>query len=280
MKLLMLKGLPASGKTTFARTLADAGWVRVNKDDLRAMLHNSKWNKLNEKQVLEIRDLIIENSLKAGKSVVVDDTGFHESHTTRLKEIAKSFGAIFETKFFDTPLDECIKRDLKRPNSVGEQVIRKMWREYLAPKVEVLAHNPALPEAILCDLDGTLCHMNGRGPYDWTRVGEDKIDEEVQRLLLAVSSDATTEIIFISGRDGSCYDETRAWLEQNDWLHQNLYMRTAGDNRKDFIVKRELYEKYIKGQYNVRFVLDDRRQVVDMWRSLGLKVLQVAEGDF
>ena len=57
-------------------------------------------------------------------------------------------------------------------------------------------------------------------------------------------------------------------------------MRTLGDMRKDSIVKQELYEQNILGKFNVSFILDDRQQVVDMWRSLGLTVFQVAEGDF
>jgi predicted kinase len=69
MKLLMLKGLPASGKSTYAKKLAQDGYVRVNKDDLRAMLHAGKWSKINEKQVLATRDQIVRDSLFAGKSV-------------------------------------------------------------------------------------------------------------------------------------------------------------------------------------------------------------------
>jgi hypothetical protein len=57
-------------------------------------------------------------------------------------------------------------------------------------------------------------------------------------------------------------------------------MREAGDSRKDSIVKQELYERHIKPSYDVFVVLDDRNQVVDMWRSLGLVCLQVAPGDF
>jgi len=57
-------------------------------------------------------------------------------------------------------------------------------------------------------------------------------------------------------------------------------MRSQGDTRPDEIVKREIYEEHIKPLYNVDFVLDDRNKVVKMWRSLGLKVLQVAEGNF
>jgi len=57
-------------------------------------------------------------------------------------------------------------------------------------------------------------------------------------------------------------------------------MRATGDNRKDSIVKKEIYEGIIKPVFDVKFVLDDRNQVVEMWRSLGLTVLQVADGNF
>lgn len=126
MKLMAMVGLPASGKTTESRRLVDNGWVRVNKDDLRAMLHNSKWSGKNEAQVIAIRDAVIIDALKRGKSVVVDDTNFNESHIERFKQLAKEFNATFEKKFIDTPIEECISRDLARQNSVGEKVIRKM----------------------------------------------------------------------------------------------------------------------------------------------------------
>ena len=50
MKLIMTKGLPASGKSTWAKQYLDdnPGTKRVNKDDLRAMLDNGKWSKRNE----------------------------------------------------------------------------------------------------------------------------------------------------------------------------------------------------------------------------------------
>ena len=57
-------------------------------------------------------------------------------------------------------------------------------------------------------------------------------------------------------------------------------MRKEGDNRPDEVVKEEIFNENIRGNYSVRFVLDDRSKVVDMWRQLGLKCLQVAEGDF
>jgi hypothetical protein len=57
-------------------------------------------------------------------------------------------------------------------------------------------------------------------------------------------------------------------------------MREEGNNEKDSIVKRRLFEDNIRGKYYIEYVLDDRNQVVDMWRNMGLTCLQVAEGDF
>lgn len=277
MKLLMLKGLPASGKSTYARKLVDDGWIRVNKDDLRAMLHNSKWSKGNEQQVLQLRDSIIENSLIAKKSVVVDDTNLAPKHSARLKELAKKHSATFETKFFDTPVEECIKRDLGRLSSVGERVIRQMHRQFLA--VPEAYHPPEdKPTAILCDIDGTLAHMGNRGPYEWARVGEDIYDDEIGGLIDLYRS--YSHIILVSGRDSVCRPETEEWLRSFNVYYDLLLMRPEGDNRKDNIIKREIFDNHIREEYQVKFVLDDRNQVVEMWRQMGLKCFQVADGDF
>lgn len=274
----MLKGLPASGKSTYARKLADDGWTRVNKDDLRAMLHNGKWSGKNESQVLAIRDRIIRDSLALGKSVVVDDTNFAPKHKEALQTIANEFGASFETKFFDTPVEVCIERDLKRENSVGSKVIMDMYNQFLKPPVPVIEYDNTLPTAILCDIDGTLAHGIGvtRKPYEWDKVGSDTLD----RAVADVIADTDYMVILMSGRDGSCKEETIKWLENNEVEYEALYMREAGDTRKDSIVKAELYKEHIEGKYNIDFVLDDRNQVVQMWRDLGLKVFQVADGNF
>lgn len=276
----MLKGLPASGKSTYARDLVkNNGYVRVNKDDLRAMLHNSKHTRGNEAQVLRIRDAIILDCLHNGRSVVVDDTNLNPIHAQAISSMAKSFNATFETKFFDTPIEECIKRDLQRPVSVGERVIRQQYNQWLRKVAEPPVFNPKLPTIILCDIDGTVAHMGARSPFDWKKVSEDTIDKTIGGLLLLIET--KVKIVFMSGRDAVCRPETEAWLAKHDLKYEALYMRAENDNRKDNIIKRELYEQHIAGKYNVLFVLDDRNQVVDMWRNeLGLKVLQVAEGDF
>ena len=57
-------------------------------------------------------------------------------------------------------------------------------------------------------------------------------------------------------------------------------MRNDFDERKDVIIKREIFEQEIKDKYNVMFILDDRNQCVDFWRKIGLTCFQVDYGNF
>lgn len=279
--LLMLKGLPASGKSTFAMTLVGQGYVRVNKDDLRQMLHGGAFSKGNEKQVLAIRDAIIVDTLARGRNVVVDDTNFAPRHEVRLRELANEHGAEFkmDDHFLETPIEQCIDRDLKRLNSVGERVIRQMYNQYVKPPIEVYTPPEGKPMAIMCDIDGTIAHTVDRGPYDEDKVGSDAPDWTVIGVL-ARYRDSGRKIILMSGRHETCREATEVWLAEYGVPYDLLLMRAAGDNRKDFIIKRELFEEHIRDHYRIEFVLDDRNQVVATWRQTGLQVFQVADGDF
>ena len=280
MKVLMLKGLPASGKSTYAKELVakDHNWVRVNKDDLRAMMNGGVFSGKLEKQIVRIERKLAEDALKIGKSVVIDDTNFNPDHEEYFRRLAKMYMEEFEVKFFDTPLEVCIERDNKRANGVGETVIRKMYNQYLKPQPAVYERDETLPKAIICDIDGTLAHMKDRSPYDWSRVGEDDVDPIIKNLLKVLKEKYA--IILVSGRDECCISETKQWLKDNNIQYDHLLMRRNGDSIPDAIIKMALFESYIRSKYDVEFVLDDRNQVVKMWRSLGLKCLQVQEGDF
>ena len=276
----MLKGLPASGKSTYAKELVakDHNWVRVNKDDLRAMMNGGVFSGKLEKQIVRIERELVENAIKIGKNVVVDDTNFNPVHEEYFRDLAMRYNAEFEVKFFDTPLEVCIERDNKRANGVGETVIRKMYNQYLKPQPAVYERDETLPKAIICDIDGTLAHMKDRSPYDWSRVGEDDVDPIIKNLLKVLKEKYA--IILVSGRDECCISETKQWLKDNNIQYDHLLMRRNGDSIPDAIIKMALFESYIRSKYDVEFVLDDRNQVVKMWRSLGLKCLQVQEGDF
>lgn len=285
-KLTMTKGLPASGKSTWSNEQVLAAppghLVRITKDQLRAMLHAGAHSKGTESQIVLARDSLVSTFLKSGVDVIVDDTNLVPFHEQRLREIAHKHQADFHVQdFCDVPLEECIKRDALRNASVGEQVIRDMYQQHLGGTASSswVASTSTRPEVVLVDIDGTVAIMNDRSPFDWHRVGEDTPNDVVIAVVRALSRNGK-RIVFMSGRDGSCREETIKWLSRHVVEAPELYMREAGDSRKDSIVKQELYERHIKPSYNVFVVLDDRNQVVDMWRSLGLVCLQVAPGDF
>lgn len=137
------------------------------------------------------------------------------------------------------------------------------------------------PRAVLVDIDGTLAlNTGGRPPFDWSRVGEDDPNPPVVELVNLIYNAGTHTVILMSGRDEVCRMQTEMWLSAQRVPYHHLHMRPEKDNRKDSIVKEELYRKHVEGRYEVAFVVDDRNHVVAMWRSLGLSCFQVAEGDF
>ncbi|MEO1388269.1 MAG: AAA family ATPase [Cyanobacteria bacterium J06634_6] len=281
-RVVMTVGLPASGKSTWAKALItkEAGrWVRVNKDLLREMCHNSKYSKSNEKFIVRLRNLIILEALEAGKHVVIDDTNLHPKHIRTVTELVKGKAAVeVNDSFLQVPVKECIRRDLKRFNSVGKDVIMQMYRQFVATKHEPPAHNPELMDVIVVDMDGTLALMGDRSPYDVSKCDQDPPNMPVLQTIQKWQE--THKIIVMSGRTDDGKEKTEGWLKKYGVTYEALHMRKVGDMRKDTIVKEEMYRAYLEGQYNVIAVFDDRKSVVEMWRSLGLTVFQVAEGDF
>ncbi len=293
--LTITRGLPGSGKTTWARQ--QAGAVRVNRDDLRQMMHGGLlglgWA---EVQVTLAQRAQVDALLRAGVSVICDDTNLRAKVVRELAELGLTCGAdVVIRDFTDVPLEVCIARDATRDEGarVGEDAIRGMWQRYLAgrslplpvpelkpSRPEVYVPPPGAPRAVLVDIDGTVAVMNGRSPYDMTRVGEDTPNHAVIEAVRAMHA-AGHLVVYCSGRTDDCRDETLAWLDRHVGVsHDGLHMRVTGDQRKDSIVKAEIFDREIRDRYHVVGVFDDRAQVVRMWRSLGLTVFQVAEGAF
>lgn len=280
-KVILTKGLPASGKSTWAKSMVKknpGSYKRINKDDLREMLDCSHWSKGNEKFVLHMRDTMILAALEDGKHVIVDDTNFNPIHEKNIRELVHSLAQV-EVKKFDVDVDECILRDAKRENSVGEKVIRDMYNKYVRVEVPPVKYIAGAKNAIIVDVDGTLAKMRDRGPYDWDKVRNDDLHAEIADLVLMYYQ-RSYRVIVVTGRDGSCENETQQWLSRYGIPYDEFYIRPAGNTEKDSIIKKRIYDEHIKGKYNIHVVLDDRDQVVKMWRSLGLRCLQVADGNF
>lgn len=310
-KMIIMRGLPASGKSTWARKWVDEAprtRARLNRDDLRQMMHGGFWDgKYTESQIFAVETGAAQSLLESGKDVVIDDTNLSNRTVRAFMVIAQKAGAEVEFQdFTDVPLETCIERDGKRYDGanqlavVGPEVIRGMHQRFLKgkphplpvpeihggglPEVEPYRNDPDLPAAILVDMDGTMAKLNGRGPYDETRVHLDLPNEAVVRAVYEAYLGGS-RIIVMSGRTQGCMQETLEWIATHlsipyDVPIEGLHMRSVGDNRPDSIVKAELFDKYVRGKYNVRYVLDDRDSVVALWRSMGLTCFQVDYGNF
>ena len=285
-----LKGLPASGKSTYAKEKVrnNQEWVRLNKDDMRAVFHGGKWNRTREQDIIQTENYLLNLFMSANKNIIIDNSHFAEKHLERVKNIVVLHNKQFDNKykieindsFCDVTYAECVARDAARKNPVGSSVIFNMWRTYISPPVERV-NTEQLEEVYICDIDGTLSLSFNRGWFDWDKVGQDIVNTPVGTTVKSLMS--FHRFIYVTGRDGSCYDITKDWLIRNGFFLEGdslLYSRAAGDNRKDSVVKKEIYDNHIKGKYHVISVFDDRTQVVDMWRSIGVPCFQVNWGDF
>lgn len=134
-------------------------------------------------------------------------------------------------------------------------------------------------KAIICDLDGTLSlfDRNKKSPY--IRDFENDICNEHVKLLIYAAYNSGKYIIFLSGRNDKFREQTEIFLNRNlPDISYSLFMRKDKDNRKDTILKEEMYNNFVKDDYEVEFIIDDRLQVCRLWYSLGLFVFNVNQG--
>ena len=294
--IFFFRGLPASGKSTEALKMLKeypTRYRRVNKDSIRTMLIGPDFNFHTEDMIVNVRNYAMEIALRKGFDIICDDTNLRDKYYIEVCNVAKKIGDVqIIQKYFECPLETCLERNRKRENPVPEDLIIRMHEkyikgktveektEYFPPIKKTFETNPNLPKAIIVDIDGTLAINNGtRSYYDSTRVIEDDVNVPIAEIVKLYSKQGIL-IIIASGRKDDCRADTETWLKCNDIPYNILLMRSADDSRKDAITKSELYDNNIKGKYEILFVLDDRKQIVDKWRELGLTCLQIADGNF
>lgn len=298
----VMRGLPASGKSTLARQMmaaAEGRMRRVSLDELRRMMDDNDGSKRlgrrHEETVLAVQDAVVLAAVEGGFDVVVDNTHLVSRIPKRLKNLLGGRATFEVHDLTDVDVEECVKRDAQRPNPVGEEHVRAMalrlastkasgWKltaadlNDVAP-VQTYVADPALPAAVLCDIDGTLADNTNRGPYDWAKVETDELIVPTADALVAFAARGD-RIVLMSGRGEDVREGTERWLSAHGVKYDELWMRKAGDTRADDIVKSELFDAHVRYRFAVRVVLDDRSRVVALWRRLGLTCWQVDYGDF
>ena len=151
-----------------------------------------------------------------------------------------------------------------------------------------------MKNTIIFDLDGTLADISVRRKL--ATKPNDKMDWDIfldpDNIKLDVPNDPVVKmaqffaeggfnIVIFSGRSDKTIHTTRSWLTRNSIPFHKLVMRDSVTSHfvPDDILKKDMLDKHLDID-DVFFVVDDRQKVVDMWRSLGLKVFQVDEGNF
>ena len=306
-KLILCRGIQGSGKSTWAKA-----WVaedpehriRINNDDIRNML-GPYWVPQREDLVSSTKRNIAYTAIQYGYDIVVDNMNLNDKEVNFWKEIINVHNNAIkdpnivqpswvqweyeiEFKDFFIPLEECIRRDANRPNPIGEKVIRDTWRKYKhyiqTTEVERYVNNLVKPDrkkpyCVVVDMDSTLCFNTTKRPWFGEGAAEGmKNDVEnfgVCETVWALSQEYP--IIIATGRDTSQEEVTKEWLFEHSIKPTEYYFRTEGDYRKGVEVKREQIEKIME-KYNVLVIFEDCEPIVQMYRDMGLTVLQPNKG--
>ena len=299
-------GVSASGKSTYAESLNQVEWMNVNRDDIRKSTYESenedtfhwdKWDWGREDEVTAEQEKLVILAHQQRMNVIISDTNLSTKAQKKWSGMAQTLGFELEYKVFHITLDEAIKRDNNRLMKVGEQIIRQQYRGYQDNcKTFILDYFRGLLEEkweknfpngrpVLSDIDGTLAEMGkgtswGREPFDWHKVANDLPRKNVIKAVEYFNQDNV--VLFLSGRDSCCYEDTKKWLQKNvNTYYHSLYMRPHNDSRKDWVVKLELLVELCQHGYGKPLIVfDDRNQVVEAFRHVGLEVFQVQDGDF
>lgn len=138
--------------------------------------------------------------------------------------------------------------------------------------------------ALIVDLDGTLadaCHRVGlitKEEPDWDKffdeMRHDKINPWCYEMVCAFKAYRGHDILFVTGRPEKYRELTTHWLHRNKVPFDHVYMRQDGDYRHDYNVKEDIYYRFIRDEFDVTIVLEDRTDCARMWRANGLVCLQ------
>ena len=152
-RLVLLCGLPASGKTTLARELADAyGAVRLSLDEWELALGVDPFDEGFQAR-LEGEFWELAQRLLVLKTSVVLEWGFWaRSERDEKRQAARNLGAAVELRFLDAPYDELVRRVVARHVSGGIAITESHMEGYRGifqpPTDDELAlYDPPLPES-------------------------------------------------------------------------------------------------------------------------------------
>ena len=300
-KLILCRGIQASGKSTWAKAWAKEDpehRVRFNNDDIRNML-GEYWVPNREGLVTELKRSFACEATRKGYNIVIDNMNLNPKEVKWWEDVIKVANATTEFEYelefkdFFISVDECIRRDAMREQPMGAKVIKDTWRRYRDFIIQEDIKNMLSKSAehvdgghpvILVDMDATLCLNTTGRPYYGDGAAEGMLND------IAIEGTCTLvrrmyekcKVFIVTGREGTpeIVAATKEWLAKHDIKVDELFFRLVKDYSPGAECKKKIYEDNIKGKYNVQFVLEDNYKCVEMWREQGLTCLQPNEGKF
>ena len=299
-ELIVLVGPPGCGKSTMAANLIRGHGdpnilthVYINQDT------QGKEGHLNA----------FYTTVKHCQNIVLDRMNFDKKQRARYLQSEALKAHNYKTKIIvlHESKETCIKRGLNRlanedhPTIKTEYELRKavnfFFKSYERPtldeadEVEFIYPKPTMQlKALLVDLDGTLCNIDHRLHFvkgekkDWKNfmlpqnVEQDGLNKWCRDIIQGLRNNYI--VVLCSGRPDTLRQTTKEWLEKNKVMYDHLFMRPRDDFRKDDIIKEIILDFEILTQMTPVLAIDDRQQVVDLWRKRNITTLQCDKGDF
>jgi predicted kinase len=319
MKLILLVGPEGSGKSTYAVKYKPAWSIYINQDT-QGKDHLKYFNvAIEEKADIIVdrmnfdkkqRERYIKPAKEAGyeieivvfhvpRQICFDRMMARENHPTIngyfendpmkgqsysevMKNARDEVQKVEKARQANSALDTFFTKYERVEDSEADKVTRLGWIE----------HTGKTRPAVIIDLDGTMCNIDHRLKHvknenkkhnRWDlfnkEIPNDGLNEWCKQLYLYMG--VHHPIILCSGRVDSSRQDTEAWLKKHEIKsYRHLFMRHRSDFRTDYIIKEIILDFEILPRYNVLFAVDDRKQVVDMWRRRNIVTLACADGEF
>ena len=295
-KIILTRGIQGSGKSTWARQWVEEdpeNRVRINNDDIRNMLGNY-WVVGREPLVSEMKQYVTQAAMDRGYNIVIDNMNlnphevkFWEKVVELNNEDPDGYKYEIEFKDFFIPLEECIRRDAMRPNPIGEKVIRETWKRYkhfiqtteVEKYVDNLRKYTGKPKCIVIDMDSTMCFNTTKRPWFGDGAAEGMINDVPNIGMCDMIRKLQEDFVIVvaTGRDTTQEAVTKEWLAKQGINADEFYFRTNKDYRKGVVVKKEQIEAILE-KYDIVAIFDDCEPIVNMYREMGLTVLQPNKG--
>lgn len=126
-RIILLVGVPGSGKTTLAAKIAQKGFTIMNADSIRQELYGDANEQGDPAKVFEVFFERLEKLMENGTDLIIDNTNANPKHRKQILDRAKQFeyGDV-QLWLMDTPLNVCIARNKGRDRIVGEDIVANM----------------------------------------------------------------------------------------------------------------------------------------------------------